>query len=322
MPRLRNALLAALAVLCVPALFALDIPQNPTAARTAVPGTINYIEGSAAIDGQPLTANAVGSATLQAGQKISTAQGRAEILLTPGIFFRLGDNSTAKMVAPDLTNTVVSLEHGRAAVEVDQIFKANDIHVVEDNVPVQLVKPGLYEFDADRGSVMVFNGEAAALKPNGKFVAIKSGHILKVGAAAAMKTAKFDENEQEQTGLYRWSSLRSDYLAEANEQIAGDYAGAAYSPGWYWDPYMWDYTFVGPYPFYSPFGWGFYPLGWGGWGGWGGYYGGFYGHGHDHRLGAGRSGFDRGFRAGGSMGGFHGGIGSGGGFHGGGGRGR
>src|ERR1700735_2764432 len=180
MPRLRNTLLAALAVLFAPALFALDLPQNPMPARTAMPGTINYIEGSAAIDGQPLPANAVGSTTLQPGQEISTAQGRAEVLLTPGIFFRLGDNSAAKMVSPDLTNTVVNLEHGRATVEVDQLFQANNIHVVENNVPVQLVKPGLYEFDADRGSVLVFSGEAAALKPNGQFVAIKDGHILNV----------------------------------------------------------------------------------------------------------------------------------------------
>jgi hypothetical protein len=320
MPRLRNTLIAALAVLFAPALFALDLPQNPTMpARTAVPGTINYIEGSAAIDGQPLPANAVGSATLQPGQEISTTRGRAEVLLTPGIFFRLGDNSAAKMVSPDLTNTVVNLEHGRAAVEVDELFQANDIHVIEDNVPVQLVKPGLYEFDADRGSVMVFNGEAAALKPNGKFVAVKDGHILNVGAAAAMKTAKFDENGQEQSDLYRWSSLRSDYLAEANAQIAGQYGGGAYAPGWYWDPYMWDYTFLGAYPFYSPFGWGYYPLGWGGGfygGGWGfrghrGYYGGGY-HGGSGFAGGG-------FHSGGEFGGggFHGG-----GSFGGGGRGR
>ena len=39
---------------------------------------------------------------------------------------------------------------------------------------------------------------------------------------------------------------------------------------------MWDYTYLGWDPFYSPFGWGFYPFG----GFYGGYYGGgFYGYG-------------------------------------------
>ena len=77
--------------------------------------------------------------------------------------------------------------------------------------------------------------------------------------------------------LYNWSSLRSQYLAEANNQIAGEYAyEPGFNPGWYWDPYMWDYTYLGWDPFFSPFGWGFYP--WGGlYGGYGFYGRGFYG---------------------------------------------
>lgn len=299
MPRLRAPLVVALAALFAPALFAMDA-QNPSPASSAVPGTLNYIEGAAQIDGQFLSNHAAGSVTLQPGQEIATTTGRAEVLLTPGVFFRLGNNSAAKMVSPDLTNTVVSLERGSAEVEVDQLFKANDIHVLVNQVPVQLLKPGLYEFNASSNRVMVFKGEAAALRPNEKFVTVKEGHELNVSEAAAMQPARFDEAAQEQTPLYRWSSLRSDYLAEANQQIAGEY-GAGYAPGWYWDPWMYDYTFLGPYPFYSPFGWGFYPLGWG-WGG-GFYGGGFYG---------------RGFHGGGGFGGggFHGGGGFGGGGHG------
>ena len=117
---------------------------------------------------------------------------------------------------------------------------------------------------------------------------------------ARAKPVSFNEQDAED-GLYRWSSLRSQYLAEANYQIAGDYAGVAgFYPGWYWDPYMWDYTFIGAGPFWSPFGFGFYPPWWGGFYGGGFYGGGFYGGFHG--------------------GGFHGGGFHGGGFHGGGGR--
>ena len=283
MPRLKTTLTTALAVLCAPALFASDM-QNTQPASSAVPGTLNYVEGSVSIDGQPVTQKSVGSVTLHPGQEISTDKGRVELLLTPGVFFRLGDNSEAKMVSPELTNTIIELDRGRAAVEVDQIYKENDLHVVENQVPVQLVKPGFYEFDASSDSVMVFKGEAAALRPNEKFVAIKSGHELNLSEDAALKPVKFNANAQEQSGLYRWSSLRSDYLSQANQQIAGNYADG-YAPGWYWDPYMIGYTFIGPSPFYSPFGWGFYPLGWAGGYGWGfGGYGGYYG-GHTRWVG-------------------------------------
>ena len=61
-------------------------------------------------------------------------------------------------------------------------------------------------------------------------------------------------------GLYRWSSLRSEYLGEANLELASEYAGnAGFAPGWAWDPYFYGYTWLpGDGLFWNPFGWGFY----------------------------------------------------------------
>jgi hypothetical protein len=337
MPRLRTIFTTALAALFAPALFALDTQTAPAPTNPAVPGTLNYIEGSANLDGQTIANNAIGSATLAPGQVLSTSTGRAEVLLTPGVFLRLGHNSAVRMVSPDITNTVVSVERGRATIEVDQLFKENDIHVLEDHVPVQLVQTGLYEFNADRGTVMVFQGKAAIDKGNGHWATIKSSHVVNVTAgAAAVNPTKFNADRQEDTALLRWSSLRSDYLSEANQQMAADYA-PGYAPGWYWDPYMYNYTFLGPYAFNSPFGWGYYPFGWGAgfYGGYyPGYYGGYYGGGgygggyHGHAPGphgpvhlrnggfggpaasSAHSGFrGNAFHSGGAMGSFHGGGG-------------
>jgi len=262
----------------------------------------------------------VGSATLAQGQTVTTTTGHAEVLLTPGVFFRLGQNSAATMVSPNLTDTAVQIDHGRAAVEVDQLFKQNNIHIVENNIPVQLIRTGFYEFNADNATVQVFDGEAAVSKGDGRWTVVKAGHELSLAEGNGEKPVKFDKDQAEQSGLYKWSSLRSDYLAQANQQLAGEY-GAGYAPGWYWDPWMYDYTFLGPYPFYSPFGWGFYPFGYG----YGYYGGGFYHRGYPahpiypaHPGGGFRGGA---FRSGGEMGGFHGGGGFGG-FHGGGGHGR
>ena len=68
-------------------------------------------------------------------------------------------------------------------------------------------------------------------------------------------------------------------MAEANNQMAADTAGAYSGPGWYWDPWAYDYAYMGFGPFASPFGLGFYPFGWGGFYPYGGgFYGGYYGH--------------------------------------------
>src|SRR6202041_142865 len=90
-----TAALLGMGLVCAPAF----------AANPARPGTVNYIEGTAYLDGRQLNNQNVGNAELDPGQVLSTAQGKAEVLLTPGIFLRLDDNSAVKMISPDLTNT-------------------------------------------------------------------------------------------------------------------------------------------------------------------------------------------------------------------------
>src|SRR6516162_3137689 len=97
--------------------FLLAVPFSwarvtPPASAAAQPGTINYIEGQASMGGQALNQTSVGSAILAAGQSVSTQNGEVEILLTPGIFFRLGNNSSAQMVSPGLADTVLALNKG------------------------------------------------------------------------------------------------------------------------------------------------------------------------------------------------------------------
>jgi hypothetical protein len=291
------------------------------AAEPARPGTVNYIEGAAFLDGRPLNNRNIGNLAMDAGDELSTATGKAEILLTPGIYLRVDSNSAVKMVAPDLELTQVEVDHGRVGVEVDQIFPQNNVRIVDAGVETQLVKTGYYEFDANHPEAQVFHGRAEVEVGDGKYESIKNHHELALEEGAHLKTVNFVARG---TGddLYNWSSLRSQYLAEANNQIAGDYAyGAGFNPGWYWDPYAYDYTFIGMNPFYSPFGWGFYP--WGGFYGAGfygrGFYGrGVYGHGYYGRGFAGHGAYGEGFH-GGVAGGFHGGAGFSGGFHGGGG---
>src|ERR1700677_474518 len=274
-------------------------PANPYTANpdTANPGALNYVEGSVFLDGVPMHRDDVGRARMAAGQVLSTQTGKAEVLLTPGVFLRLDDNSAVKMISPDITPTQVEVDRGRAALEVDELYPQNTLEIIDSGVTTQLLKPGFYEFNANQPTALVFTGRAQVREGDGRSREIKDHHEMTLIANAAAKPVNFDARDA-QDAFYNWSSLRSQYLAEANNQIAGGYAGVAgFYPGWYWDPYMWDYTFIGLGPYWSPFGFGFYPP-WGWYGGYwrGGYYGGF------------RGGYVSGFG-----GGFHGGFGGGGG---------
>ena len=244
----------------------LSAPALATAqgANSALPGTVNYVEGQTAINGESLNAQSIGSTTLQPGESLTTQKGKAEVLLTPGVFLRLDDNSSAKMLSPNLTYTEVGLTHGRAMVEVAEIHPQNDLRIVEDGASTRLEKTGLYSFDADRAQVRVFDGQAM-VEDGDQQVKVKGGHEVDLNSGGKLKAEKFDKDEYAQDDLYRFSSLRSSYLAEANADAAriyyvnGGYGPGWFGAGWYWDPWFSAYTFIpGDGIFYSPFGWGFY----------------------------------------------------------------
>jgi FecR protein len=318
MPRLKAILLLSLATLLAPALM-LGQSANP-----AEPGTLNYIEGQVSINGQAVNWSSVGFTALNEGQVIETGNGKAEVLLTPGVFLRLDDNSAVRMISPNLASTEVELVKGRADVEVDQLFKQNDLRVRMKGNEERLLKTGLYAFDAEHGTVQVFDGDAEVLPIDGqqKATMVKNGHELEINGDQE-KPKHFDK-EASEDALYNWSSLRSEYLGEANVQLASAYEGVpGFAPGWYWDGGLYGYTWLpGDGAFFDPFGYGFYSP----------YYlygGGFiYGYGRgDGYRGAYRQGQTSfhgaraaGFNGGGYGGGFHGGGSfGGGGSHGGGG---
>jgi FecR protein len=247
------------AILSVPAWSA------NTDKRFAMPGTLNYVEGQASIGEQTLNSKAVGSAELQAGQTLDTENGKAEILLTPGVFLRLGSNSSVKMISPDLTNTELALNQGEALLEVDEIHSQNDIRITQPGASTRVLKTGLYDFDSSNHEVRVFDGKAR-VQANDHEVTVKGGHELALNTEGKLKARSFDKKEVEQSDdLYRWSSLRSEYLSEANVETARTYfADGWYGPGWfgagwYWNPWFGGFTFLPADGFfYNPFGWGFY----------------------------------------------------------------
>jgi hypothetical protein len=310
------------------------------ATQTARPGSLNYVEGQVSVANQPVDAKSIGSVELEAGQTLATGAGKAELLLTPGVFFRVGDNSSTRMISPNLTDTEVEVVYGNALVEVTDIHPENNLQVIEDGKSTQLVKNGLYDFDADHDQLRVFDGQAV-IQDGNKQVKVKGGHEVSFNDEP-LKTQKFDKRSFESSDLYRWTSLRSSYLAEANVDAARTYVVGGpgwFGYGWYWDPWFSAYTFIpGDGIFYSPFGWGYYSPGfvWGApffYGGryyhhfagdyraWGpGYHYGFpYHYGNGVRYGARPAAGASASRGGAAPHGFSGGGFSGGGFHGGGG---
>jgi hypothetical protein len=230
------------------------------------PGALNYVEGQASIGNQVVTSKSVGSAVLNAGDVLSTGNGRAEILLTPGIFLRLGKNSAVRMDAPELTNTRISVLQGEAMVEADLLHKEDRVYIAERNATSELDKKGVYDFDADVPNVRVYDGKLTVTEDDKKVELGKGREAVLTGQP--LKSQKFDTGPAETSDpLYAWSKLRSEYLAEATASSAQTYivnGGYGFGPGWYgagwyWNPWWGMYSFIpGDGFFMNPFGFGLY----------------------------------------------------------------
>jgi hypothetical protein len=232
------------------------LAQQVISARS---GVVQYVEGDVTLANEILNPKAGEFPSLKKNEVLRTEQGRAEILLTPGVFLRAGENSSIRMVANSLADTQVEFLDGSALVECDDLLKDNSIAFLHNGIKVSLQKNGLYRFDSNPARVSVYNGQAVIQAAGGNTITVKGGHQAQLEGELAV--TGFDGKLAEDA-LYRWSSRRSDYISMANVSAAKQIqdSGSAWGSNiWAFNPYFGMYTFV---PFggsmFSPFGYGFY----------------------------------------------------------------
>jgi hypothetical protein len=237
---------------------------TPAHPEKGLPGTINYVEGQAELNGQPLGTGSAGSAVAQPNAAIDTQAGYVEVLLTPGAFLRIGHDSEVVTRSLGLTNIQLQVVRGNAMIEADDFVKGTRMNIALGNATAEIDKHGLYDFDANQDAVKVLDGKAKVLEAS-QVKEIGKGHEILLADNPKLKTQDFDKKVAETDPLYVWSNARSQAQAQENVKLASTIVvngGGWYGPGWYWDPFWADYAFIpGAGYLYSPFGWGFYSPG-------------------------------------------------------------
>jgi len=241
------------------------MPQAYTV--SAKPGAVNYIEGTAYINGAEITDKGSKKTFLNTGDTLSTDSGKVEVLLTPGVFLRMGSDSQVRIVAASLTDTQIEVNHGEAMIEAAGLLKDNNLQVLDHGSLTTIKKNGLYRFTGDNPPVAaVLDGKAEVRFGESK-LDLGKGHEAVL--SAYLKSQKLDKDKDDD--LYAWSNVRSEYDAAASYSAAksvaassyagygGGYGNGFYNPGWFWNSGFDSWAWVpGNGAFYSPFGYGFY----------------------------------------------------------------
>ena len=179
----------------------------------------------------------------------------AEILLAPGSFLRLGEQSKLTLETIGTPDVRVRLDSGEALLEV--IALPVPIVVKQDGVSAVIRKPGLYEFDQKHSAMRVYAGEADLSKGGRRTIASQG---ISVGVRSLRKYAL---SPIPGDPLLSWSRIRSEQLSDESAASALAYPGGAgwQSANWYRVPWSGSYTFLsasgtvtGPFgwPYYSP----------------------------------------------------------------------
>jgi len=199
---------------------------------------------------------------MKTGQTLRTGKdGNAEVLLTPGVFLRLGNDSAIRMDSNALSDTRVSLVSGSAMVECDELLADNSVSFTVGSQSVELRKKGLYRLEASPPAVGVLKGGQAFVAGNLN-TTVKSGKILELDGAA-QQPDKFKLSKDDE--LYAFSKARSEDSAYAT----GVTSSSLYSSGfnscatssWYFMNSVGMYSYIPCRGIYNnPFGYSFYGL--------------------------------------------------------------
>jgi hypothetical protein len=187
---------------------------NPAWAQYVVSaraGTINFVTGQVTVDDKPVERKPNKFVTLKDGQLLRTGNGRAEVLLGPGVFVRLGPHAALRMENSRLTDTQVKLEQGTALVEVIEMANGSSLHVLLGDTRTAFRGIGLHRFDADSGNLSVYGGHADVTAGGQTFDASRGRvvHLLDTPTET-----RFDPREKDP--LLQWAASRSFHLYITN----------------------------------------------------------------------------------------------------------
>jgi hypothetical protein len=174
-------------------------------------GIIHFVEGEAFIDGKPAQWTPLRFPLLAPGQVLTTGNGRAEVLLGPGVFLRLDRHAAIRMIDGSLEDTQIQIQQGAALVEVIEIPKGNNVHVAVGPVRTSFKGIGLHRFDATSRQLRVFGGDAAVVADEAHVEASR-GKLIHLDNS--LSASKFSPRRKDD--LLLWSANRSFQLYLSN----------------------------------------------------------------------------------------------------------
>lgn len=193
--------------------IAMARPADAQSVISTRSGVIHFFEGTVYLGNERLESRLGRFPRMQPGAELRTVEGRAEVLLTPGVFLRVGDRSAIRMVANDLADTRVELEAGSVIVDSAEPNSGTSVTLIYKDWKVHLLQGGVCRIDSDPPRVWVGQGEAEVFATDaGHPVLVERGMNLSLAAVLVPEQA----TERSNDGLSDWANGRSESISADN----------------------------------------------------------------------------------------------------------
>ena len=193
---------------------------------SAKSGLVSKAEGDVFIGDTAVAESQTNFPEVKENSVLRTGQGRAEILLTRGVYMRVGEDSAFKMFTNRLIDTRLEVLKGNALVEAAEIVKDNNLTILAGESTVAITKHGLYRFDMASGAIKVYDG-TAGVTVNGQTLLVGQGRLLRMENGQPV-IEKFDKDQTD--ALDNWSRRRAEQIARANPSSAKQVYDAGCAP--------------------------------------------------------------------------------------------
>lgn len=160
------------------AFWLLTLPVQAQSVISTHSGIVYFFEGSVYLGDQVLQPHPGKFSSVPPGAELRTAEGRAEVLLTPGVFARIGARSAIRMVANELSDTRVELLAGSALVDSAEPNSGTSVTLIYKNWSVRFLEQGVYRIDTDPPRLSILQGKAEVSAGAEKGVTVGRGMNL------------------------------------------------------------------------------------------------------------------------------------------------
>jgi hypothetical protein len=225
-------------VLCWALTPLLGLPCFAQSVISAHSGLIHFSDGAVFLDDQRVEQKTGKFGQMNNGSELRTEEGRAEVLLTPATFIRLGANSSIRMVSNKLEDTRVELLRGSAVVDQGaETLDGTSVTIVYNLDQVHIQKSGRYRFDSAPPQVKVESGEAE-VSGEGKSVVASSGSVVpfdgKLAVRKVLKGSEANDPALKPSGdeLDRWDEARNNSVDQGNQEAAASSDLSGVIDGW------------------------------------------------------------------------------------------